>query len=299
MSSQAYGSNQLDEDKGGYRAGGNDRNYHMPDCQATSAEPAPSTSHGLRSAGPASPFAPVVNYRYTLDALNLEIYAVDQNYVDVGGIGGDAGGHAKRNSVCGGEGQLTSRLQTVGHSGEQLLRWGAAKGAHDKSQKRNVLILQHYPGLCKGLADDFAGAAPEAADKLDVRCSFGTRHHAPIPCHLHHTPSPRHLSHSTTSPAGHTHETICETGKDADCASSMVGGGGGCCDGDVTGGGAGYGLLTFLDGGMNVELIRLGKNCALWPSAATAEEVAQADRFADEHKQSYAADKAHCEPASR
>ena len=58
-------------------------------------------------------------------------------------------------------------------------------------------------------------------------------------------------------------------------------------------GGAGFGLLTFLPGGgMNVELIRLGHDCALWPSAATAEEVAQAARFADVHLPSYAPAKA-------
>ncbi len=160
---------------------------------------------------------PDFNYQYTINALNLEIYGIDQNYVDVGGIGGDAGGHAQRNAVCGGEGQLSSRLQTVGHSGEALLAWGAERGAHNATQTRNVLILQHYPGLCAGLKKDFVSAAPEPEDKLDVRCAFG-----------------------------HTHETICESGTDPDCAFSMVGGGGGCCDGDVTNGGAGFGVLHFL-----------------------------------------------------
>jgi hypothetical protein len=36
----------------------------------------------------------------------------------------------------------------------------------------------------------------------------------------------------------------------------------------VTNSQAGFGLLTFKpDGGMNVELIRLGKNCTLQPQA--------------------------------
>jgi hypothetical protein len=54
--------------------------------------------------------------RTTLNDLNLEIYGIDQNYVDVGGIGGDAGGHSQVDHVCG-SGHLASRLQTVGHSG--------------------------------------------------------------------------------------------------------------------------------------------------------------------------------------
>ena len=33
---------------------------------------------------------PDFNYRVTLNALNLEIYGLDQNKVDVGGIGGDS-----------------------------------------------------------------------------------------------------------------------------------------------------------------------------------------------------------------
>jgi hypothetical protein len=93
---QAYASNQLDVDKGGYRpaAIGNVRNFHVPDF----------------------------NYRATLDALNLEVFGLDQNYVDVGGIGGDASGHAQVDATCGGgDTALAHRLQDIGHSGEALL----------------------------------------------------------------------------------------------------------------------------------------------------------------------------------
>ena len=38
---------------------------------------------------------PDFNYRVTLNALNLEIYGIDQNKVDVGGIGGDASGRVQ------------------------------------------------------------------------------------------------------------------------------------------------------------------------------------------------------------
>ena len=55
---QAYASNQLDASKGGYRTPhGNTTSFHLPDF----------------------------NYRATLNALNLEIYGLDQNYQDAGG----------------------------------------------------------------------------------------------------------------------------------------------------------------------------------------------------------------------
>jgi hypothetical protein len=130
-------------------------------------------------------------------------------------------------------------------------------GAHDKAQKRNVLIhiLQHYPGVCAGLKSDFVAAAPEGESDIDLRCAFG-----------------------------HTHNTVCESGVESDCEFSMNGGGGGCCtahihiqctpshriqcalltDGsctvcmcaaggcctsDVVNGGAGFGVLHFLPAG--------------------------------------------------
>ncbi len=45
-------------------------------------------------------------------------------------------------------------------------------------------------------------------------------------------------------------------------------------------------------GGMDIELVRLGRGCGLWPSGATTAEMALEERFRDgEHKRSYAADK--------
>jgi len=146
---QAYASNQLDSSKGGYRPlHGNPSMFHLPDF----------------------------NYRATLDALNLEIYGIDQNYKDVSGIGGNNSTHVKIDAVCGGgEKALGERLTAIGHSGEALLATGAAKGAADPTQTRNVLVLQHYPGLCASLKAKFVAALPKG-EKLDFRCSFGHVH---------------------------------------------------------------------------------------------------------------------------
>ena len=235
---------------------------------------------------------PDFNYRATLDALNFEIYGLDQNYKDVGGIGGNNSTHQQGrlcvcvcvcvcvfngspcplcfscvftlhvqrpflprsllllrihilphivNKVCGGgDGALGTRLAAIGHSGEALLASGAAKGANDPAKTRNVLVLQHYPGLCASLKAKFVASLPagERGNPLDFKCSFG-----------------------------HVHNTTCESGTASECEFAMIGGGGGCCANDVTNSQAGFGLLTFNpDGGMNVELLRLGRHCNMQPT---------------------------------
>ena len=209
---QAYASNQLDASKGGYRPPqGNTTAYHLPDF----------------------------NYRTTLNALNLEIYGIDQNYKDVSGIGGNNSTHQRVNAVCGGgNGALGTRLAAIGHSGEALLASGAAKGASDPNSTRNVLVLQHYPGLCASLKAKFVAALPAGEQQhLDFKCSFG-----------------------------HVHNTTCESGNASACEFAMIGGGGGCCATDVVNSQAGFGLLTFnRAGGMNIELLRLGRHCNMAP----------------------------------
>ena len=118
---------------------------------------------------------PDFNYRVTIDALNLEILAIDQNYKDLGGIGGDSSGHVQVDATCGGDSALASRLGDIGASGEALLAAAAAEGAADATQTRNVLILQHYNGACSDLVSSFEAAAPDD-EALDVRCSFGHVH---------------------------------------------------------------------------------------------------------------------------
>ena len=181
----------------------------------------------------------VISDRTTIDMLNLEIFGIDQNYKDVSGIGGNNSTHQRVNAVCGyaGDGALGTRLAAIGHSGEALLASSAAKGAHDPAQKRNVLVLQHYPGLCASLRAKYVASLP-AGESVDFKCSFG-----------------------------HVHNTTCESGSAADCEFAMIGGGGGCCANDVTNSQAGFGLLTFNPaGGMNIELLRLGRHCNMAPT---------------------------------
>jgi hypothetical protein len=235
---QNYASNQLDVDKGGYRPKSlqSAHNFHLPDF----------------------------NYRMRLDALNLEVFGLDQNYVDAKGIGGGPDGQAEVLAACGygNWSGLEQRLHEIGRSGEELLSTAAAKGAHNASRTRNVLVIQHYPGVCASLKDKFAGSLP-AGETLDFRCSFG-----------------------------HTHNTVCESGTDAHCAFSMNGGGGGCCSDDVTKSGAGFSLLTFTPaGGMNIEMVRLGRPCRFEPEGMDEDEKLLAERYkhGDDHQSSFTA----------
>ena len=223
---------------------------------------------------------PQFNFVVNMHLLNLEVYALDQvwslykrargcapplppasrltrppsslvtqNYVDVIGVGDWWRGRSKLHHACGGgDTALSRRLHAVGMAGEAMLRKHAEAGAHDPSRKRRVLILQHYPGRCKPLAEMFRRAAPETAAMLDIRCAFG-----------------------------HTHSTKCEhggaefaTGDDSDCEHVMIGAGGGCCEyDDVRKGGAkgaGFGVLHFTPrGGMRVERVTINRECNLLP----------------------------------
>ena len=277
---QPYASNQLDEDKGGYRAGGPTRNFHMPDF----------------------------NWRYTIDALNLEVYGLDQNYVDAGGIGGDDLGHASVLQDCGfgsgtaGDIAMQARLTEIGLAGEKLLVDSAALGAADPSKTRNVLVIQHYPGVCERLNASFHAAAPEDASMIDFRCAFGHTHLTKCG----NTQCPWSITKRTHScadltppesqveqpPEGQTSPSAGPAGAEPepteDCAFPLIGGGGGCClNGDDVGNpidGAGYGLLTFdPNGRMHVELFVVPTRCELLPKDAS-----QAERDAAAHYSKWA-----------
>ena len=210
INGQAYASNQLDEDKGGHRPR-YAKHYHLPDF----------------------------NYRVTLDALNFELIVVDQNYRDVAGIGGNNSTHTQVDAICGGgDTGLSTRLSSIGHSGEALLERAAASGAKDPRQTRNILVLQHYNGgVCADLKAKFTASMP-AGEDLDFKCNFG-----------------------------HVHNTTCDLyDAGGECVFAMTGGGGGCCQNDVVNDQAGFGILSFKpDGGMLIELVPLGRNCSFHP----------------------------------
>jgi len=81
---QKYGSNQMNSDKNPRRPSWASY-YHLPDY----------------------------NYHYEIAEVGLELIAVDQNAVDVGGLGGDSSGHRKTFEICGGEGSVSGFLNLV------------------------------------------------------------------------------------------------------------------------------------------------------------------------------------------
>ena len=100
------------------------------------------------------------------------------------------------------------------------------------------MIRARAAGVCASLKEKFVASLPAGeASLVDFRCSFG-----------------------------HVHNTTCESGTASDCEFAMNGGGGGCCANDVVNSQAGFGLLTFnRAGGMNIELLRLGRHCNMVP----------------------------------
>ena len=94
LNGQFYASNQLDPDKGGFRPPGAE-NFHVPDF----------------------------NYRTTLDALNLEIFGLDQNYVDQEGTGDWWRGRKLYEKACG-EKPLASRWVKLGIERPTAPWWG-------------------------------------------------------------------------------------------------------------------------------------------------------------------------------
>ena len=117
-----------------------------------------------------------------LDALNLEVFGLDQNYVDARGIGGDPSGHTDVVAACGYNATgLGDRLHEIGQSGEELLANSAAAGAKNASRTRNVLVIQHYPGVCASLKKTFMASLP-AGEHVDFpRMKYFS--HLRLSCH--------------------------------------------------------------------------------------------------------------------
>eukprot|EP01062_Namystynia_karyoxenos_P006873 TRINITY_DN123_c1_g1_i1.p1 TRINITY_DN123_c1_g1~~TRINITY_DN123_c1_g1_i1.p1 ORF type:complete len:408 (+),score=83.98 TRINITY_DN123_c1_g1_i1:169-1392(+) len=167
---QAYSSTQMNQDKNPSRPGWTSK-YWLPDY----------------------------SYHYEIPEASLELIAVDQNYVDINGLGGDPSGHQKAFAACGGEGTVSDFLGKVGRSGEDLLRERAAKGSAS-----TVVIIQHYPSRGDAVKQIFDGAVPSGRKVTSV------------------------------SAFGHTHDQQCQrTNSFGQCDLILTGGGGGCCQDDL------------------------------------------------------------------
>ena len=175
---------------------------------------------------------PDFNYHYEIPELSLEVIAIDTNANDVGGLGGDASGHAAAFAGCGGQDKVQAWLDMVSSGGEDLLRARAANGT-----ATSTVIIQHYPGQCK--RGVFEGALP-GGRRTQTLCAFG-----------------------------HTHDQQCvaANGPNGTCSDVLTGGGGGCCGPAVNL--AGFTAVALNDdGGFSVDVtspdVRMGNGQCRW-----------------------------------
>eukprot|EP00438_Fugacium_kawagutii_P003494 Skav218375 [mRNA] locus=scaffold2066:227567:228463:+ [translate_table: standard] len=113
--SQSYACNQLNVDKGGI--GGNTRtNFHMPDF----------------------------TFFYTIPDLDFEMIAMDYNYYDFEGLGGNGfgqgGGARDVAKACGGTERVHDSLARIRDASNKILKVRA-----DAASSTNVAIFGHYP----------------------------------------------------------------------------------------------------------------------------------------------------------
>eukprot|EP01083_Nonionella_stella_P207332 753322_1 len=167
-----YSANQLNKDKGGC----NPPTFYLPD------------------------FA----YYYTINELEFELIAVDENADDCpGGLGGNGqnGGASQLFADCGGSTSVgCGYLGKIKAAGEAMMVQRAKT-----STNKNFLITQHYPGVGVDLVNEFV--KNRNSNLLNYE--------------------------QITAAYGHTHSQQCDAsttnGNGKLCYGIMTGGGGGCC----------------------------------------------------------------------
>jgi hypothetical protein len=141
---QAYGSNQLNSDKGGFSGTGIFKNYYMPDF----------------------------SYHFAIPSLNFEYIAMEANYLDgPHDIGGDGPEHgaAYLAKNCGGATNLMNKLHDIYQASLTML---TARAKDDKSGTTNFLISNHYPGRC----DYWYNTIKKYKPNSTVKCVWGHVH---------------------------------------------------------------------------------------------------------------------------
>ena len=126
----------------------------------------------------------------------VEVIAIDRNYIDYPGWGGDGmtKGASEVAGVCGGQQPAMDKSKLIYDAGQALLEARA-----QKTTAKFVIIINHYPGA-------ISDADVALFDK----------------------------SVSVIQLYGHTHEVQCQMGGDANpdkCTTILAGHGGGCCSG--------------------------------------------------------------------
>ncbi|CAE8582150.1 unnamed protein product [Polarella glacialis] len=173
--SQHYAGNQLNADKGGVD-GELRRNFHMPDF----------------------------TFYYRVPELDFELIAMDTNWYDRDGSGGNGygnngGGARELRKVCGSTDKVISYLRHVLDASDLILRERASA-----AESRNVAIISHYPDEFmqgRNLRKDFVKAMP--ADKQGGVRAYNF--------------------------FGHTHFQQCRGYDGSGCVDFLTGGSGGCC----------------------------------------------------------------------
>ncbi|CAE8730352.1 unnamed protein product [Polarella glacialis] len=173
--SQHYAGNQLNADKGGVD-GELRRNFHMPDF----------------------------TFYYRVPELDFELIAMDTNWYDRDGSGGNGygnngGGARELRKVCGSTDKVISYLRHVLDASDLILRERASA-----AESRNVAIISHYPDEFmqgRNLRKDFVKAMP--ADKQGGVRAYNF--------------------------FGHTHVQECRGYDGSGCVDFLTGGSGGCC----------------------------------------------------------------------
>ena len=141
---QAYGSNQLNSNKGGFSGSGSFSNYYMPDF----------------------------SYHFAIPSLKFEYIAMEANYLSgVRDLGGD--GPGKGSAVladnCGGADNLMKKLNDIYQAGLTML---TARANDKTSGTTNFLVSNHYPGFCDNWYNTIKSSKPNST----VKCVWGHVH---------------------------------------------------------------------------------------------------------------------------
>jgi len=183
---QGYNCNQFDANKGG--VDGDDRkNYHLPDY----------------------------TYYYTIPELDFELIAMDWNWYDLDGLGGDSSGSAETRKICGSHTRFSKSMAAIRNASTELLYKRAAQ-----AESKNVAIIGHYP------------------DWFQNGQNFRKMY-------LNAQPAERRGETKVFNFYGHTHKQECDSTTNGECVDFMTGGSGGCCSTRDTP--AGFVAISFDD----------------------------------------------------
>ncbi len=134
-----------------------------------------SDKNPARPSSSASFYLPDYSYHYSIPELALELIAVDQNAVDIGGLGGDASGHQKTFELCGGEGNVVARMR-------RALRSKAPAPA--PAWARHSPVLAAPPALA-GAGGAAAAAAASACQPMPGASAATAARSAAAAAHAH------------------------------------------------------------------------------------------------------------------